>query len=168
MAHEIESIFYVGETPWHGLGHKVVEAPSTREAIVMAGLDWRVRTEPVFLKDGRAGQYRELARRQINADDLARYVIKVAGHGDKKFEDLASVTQARVESMFERFVHGHGHEVVGVAGTWWAAYNAVTEEMAHNTRAGGDAKYQSLWFGDNARRNRLALETAIEMAEVAA
>lgn len=47
MAHEIESMMYAGETPWHGLGTKVDEAPSSADAIRLAGLDWDVVQSPV-------------------------------------------------------------------------------------------------------------------------
>lgn len=50
MAHEIESMFFVGETPWHGLGQRVDSEITTGEAIKKAGLDWSVRTEPVYCK----------------------------------------------------------------------------------------------------------------------
>ena len=54
MAHAVESMFYVGETPWHGLGTKVDEsvASSIPLAIKAAGLDWRVEKLPVFTSDG--------------------------------------------------------------------------------------------------------------------
>lgn len=48
MSHEVESMFYVNETPWHGLGVKLESAPTTREAIVAAGLDWEVGQRPLF------------------------------------------------------------------------------------------------------------------------
>jgi phage/plasmid-like protein (TIGR03299 family) len=48
MAHEVESMIYVGETPWHRLGRRFMEAPSLEEALVAAGLDWTVTAEPVF------------------------------------------------------------------------------------------------------------------------
>ncbi len=51
MAHELESMFYVKETPWHGLGTRLDEAPMTvEEAIAHAGLDWGVRVEPLYYK----------------------------------------------------------------------------------------------------------------------
>jgi phage/plasmid-like protein (TIGR03299 family) len=52
MAHLVENIFYVGDTPWHGLGQKIDEAPTVEAAIIAAGLDWTVDLKPVFLEDG--------------------------------------------------------------------------------------------------------------------
>lgn len=48
MSANVESMFYVRETPWHGLGTRVVEAPSSAEALIMAGLDWSVVQEPIY------------------------------------------------------------------------------------------------------------------------
>ena len=42
MAANVEKMFYVRETPWHGLGTKVMEAPASEEALKIAGLDWKV------------------------------------------------------------------------------------------------------------------------------
>ena len=54
MAHEVESMFYVGERnkPWHGLGVCVSQAPSSKEALKLAGLDWNVLKEPIFTDNG--------------------------------------------------------------------------------------------------------------------
>ena len=41
-------MFYVRETPWHGLGTRVQEAPSSSEALIKAGLDWNVVQEPIY------------------------------------------------------------------------------------------------------------------------
>lgn len=51
MAAEVENMFYVRETPWHGLGTRVMEAPDSGQALEMAGLNWEVLQEPVYTKD---------------------------------------------------------------------------------------------------------------------
>lgn len=53
MAANVESMFFVGrETPWHGLGTSIKEAPTSKEAIIYAGLNWNVIQEDVFTEDG--------------------------------------------------------------------------------------------------------------------
>ena len=44
MAHELlnnDAMFYVGQTPWHGLGEKLEIAPNTEEALQLAKLNWQ-------------------------------------------------------------------------------------------------------------------------------
>ena len=36
------------ETPWHGLGTKVMKAPDSEGALIAAGLNWNVIQEPIF------------------------------------------------------------------------------------------------------------------------
>lgn len=48
MAALVENMFYVREVPWHGLGVRVEEAPTSSEAIELAGLNWTVKSEPIF------------------------------------------------------------------------------------------------------------------------
>ena len=43
MAANVETMFYVREKPWHGLGTNVEEAPTSKEALIAAGLNWNVR-----------------------------------------------------------------------------------------------------------------------------
>ena len=52
MPANIETMFYVREKPWHGLGTEVQEAPTSADALLYAGLDWLVVQEDVYLKDG--------------------------------------------------------------------------------------------------------------------
>lgn len=51
MSAEIETMFYTREKPWHGLGVHVEEAPTSQQALSLAGLDWNVEQEPIFTSD---------------------------------------------------------------------------------------------------------------------
>src|SRR4051794_31311156 len=73
MAHLIENMFSVRETPWHRLGSVVQEAPTAEEAIRLAGLDWSVGLEPVSLADGREAP----ARATVRSSD--RSILGVVG-----------------------------------------------------------------------------------------
>ena len=42
MSANVESMFYVGEMPWHKEGTLLKEPPNTIAAIKQAGLDWEV------------------------------------------------------------------------------------------------------------------------------
>lgn len=53
MAANVESMFYVRKAPWHGLGTKVQEAPDSKRALVLAGLDWKVKQMPVYTGDNK-------------------------------------------------------------------------------------------------------------------
>ena len=48
MAANVETMFSVREKPWHGLGTIVKEAPTSADAIRLAGLDWSVVQEPIY------------------------------------------------------------------------------------------------------------------------
>ena len=52
MAALVESLFYVRETPWHGQGIRVEDAPTSEDAIRLAGLNWEVEQKPIYLADG--------------------------------------------------------------------------------------------------------------------
>lgn len=54
MVANVETMFYTREKPWHGLGIRVAEAPSSEEALRLAGLDWQVKQEPVYTDTGEA------------------------------------------------------------------------------------------------------------------
>lgn len=51
MAHEVETMAYAGEIPWHGIGTLVknpADAVSPQRFMELAGLDWEVTKVPVF------------------------------------------------------------------------------------------------------------------------
>ncbi len=52
MSANVETMFYVREKPWHGLGVEVKEVPTSADALVYAGLDWEVMQENVYTEGG--------------------------------------------------------------------------------------------------------------------
>ena len=52
MSANVETMFYVREKPWHGLGTMVAEAPASADALIWAGLDWQVLQKNVQTEDG--------------------------------------------------------------------------------------------------------------------
>ena len=52
MAANVETMFYVREKPWHGLGTCVEEAPTSADALRLAGLDWEVKQRSIQVCGG--------------------------------------------------------------------------------------------------------------------
>lgn len=51
MPANVETMFYVRKTPWHGLGVNVDKALSSKEALEKSGLNWEVIQKPILTKD---------------------------------------------------------------------------------------------------------------------
>lgn len=51
MSAEIETMFFTREMPWHGLGVRVEESPTSADALHLAGLDWTVEQRPIFVEE---------------------------------------------------------------------------------------------------------------------
>jgi len=330
MAHEVENMMYVGEKPWHGLGVELKDPPTTEEAIRLSGLDWSVRTDPVYrmvadsdqqptsefeevnaqvviresdntvlgivgptytplqnieafdwfqafldsglasietagsLRDGqrvwimakilapnsvivdgdeiekklllvnghdgklaaRAGfsptrvvcantlewalqdersslikvrhtakikenidelrevmnlvnqqfeagaeQYR-LLERDISITDLEKYIKVVFKLQPKKNQVIDSSTVTVGEDEMKRtmgkiiplFESGRGSDIKGVRGTWWGAYNAISEHLTWERGKSQDNRINNLWFDQGRRLNKTALVTALKMS----
>jgi len=52
MAANVETMFYTREKPWHGLGTRVEESPTSADALQLAGLFWKVLQEPIYTDVG--------------------------------------------------------------------------------------------------------------------
>ena len=54
MAHQLldDTMFYVGETPWHKLGAPLDNPPTIEEAVILANLDWEVYKKPTYYFKG--------------------------------------------------------------------------------------------------------------------
>jgi len=67
----------------------------------------------------------------------------------------------KIQDLFET---GIGASYKPIRGSWWAAYNAVTEHLTHHRGRTTDTRTKSLWFGDSAKVVGRSLEVALEMA----
>lgn len=72
MAANVETMFYTREKPWHGLGTKVEEAPTSADALRLAGLDWQVIQEPIYTDTGE-----KISGYKANVRDNDRKVLGV-------------------------------------------------------------------------------------------
>ena len=52
MPANVETMFYVREAPWHGLGVRVESALNSEDALVMSGLNWNVIQKPIMTTSG--------------------------------------------------------------------------------------------------------------------
>lgn len=52
MAANVETMFYTRTKPWHGLGTMVMETPTSKAALELAGLDWKVIQKALKTADG--------------------------------------------------------------------------------------------------------------------
>ena len=51
MSHNVETMAYTNEAPWHGLGLKVDNAQSVDQMMKAAKINWKVNKEPLFLEN---------------------------------------------------------------------------------------------------------------------
>ncbi|WPC35488.1 DUF932 domain-containing protein [Acinetobacter sp. YWS30-1] len=57
MAHQIEQMAYVGETPWHGLGNQLTQNQPIEVWAKQAGMDWRIESSDVsYMAKNERGQ----------------------------------------------------------------------------------------------------------------
>lgn len=75
MAANVETMFFTREKPWHGLGTRVEQAPTSADALKLAGLDWRVIQEPILTQRGEV-----IAGFKLNVRDYDNKVLGVVSN----------------------------------------------------------------------------------------
>jgi len=76
MAHQIESMAYVGQTPWHGLGNALEPRQPLEVWLDQAGMNWTIEASPVCFQagcSGSPGELREFSDKRVlyRSDTLA-------------------------------------------------------------------------------------------------
>lgn len=57
MAHQVEQMAYVGDTPWHGLGNQLTQHQPIEVWAKQAGMDWRIESSDVsYMAQNERGQ----------------------------------------------------------------------------------------------------------------
>ncbi|OIU87035.1 DUF932 domain-containing protein [Acinetobacter sp. AR2-3] len=57
MAHQLEQMAYIGDTPWHGLGNQLTQNQSIEIWAQQAGMDWRIESSNVsYMAQNERGQ----------------------------------------------------------------------------------------------------------------
>ena len=57
MAHQVEQMAYVGDTPWHGLGNQLTQNQPIEVWAKQAGMDWRIESSDVsYMAQNERGQ----------------------------------------------------------------------------------------------------------------
>jgi phage/plasmid-like protein (TIGR03299 family) len=105
--------------------------------------------------------YQKLAHRDINQNDVVKYVKLALGVTDPKPSTRMLNT---IEEILRLHEEGKGANIPGVRGTLWGAYNAFTEYLSYQRGHSIDARLDSLWYGEGRRMNQTALDAALAMA----
>lgn len=96
MSANVETMFYTREKPWHGLGTKVEDAPTSVDALRLAGLDWNVVQESIFTETGDV-----IAGYKANIRDRDRKILGVVS-------DRYKIIQNREAFAFTDTLLGYG------------------------------------------------------------
>ena len=119
MAAEVETMFYVREKPWHGLGTRVMEAPTSKEALILSGLNWKVEQEPIYteyneLIEGYKANIRNTDRKPLGVvsnkykviqnDEAFAFTDALLGEG-VKYETAGSLKDGKTVWMLARLPH---------------------------------------------------------------
>ena len=125
MSHEVETMAFAHETPWHGLGNRVDETLTHKEMLVAAGLDWSVSKRPMSFQaaDGRRvelpGQY-QLVRdsddqplspvgsryKPVQNEEALRFFERFIEAGQAKLETAGSLRKGKVVWCLANLGHG--------------------------------------------------------------
>jgi phage/plasmid-like protein (TIGR03299 family) len=107
--------------------------------------------------------YMLLARKNITKALFTQYVTKVFSLKNGS-ETEKTKTSKVLEKMTKLFETGAGQDLSLVRGTYWAAYNAVTDHLTHSAGYDANKRLESSHLGESARINAKALDLALIMA----
>lgn len=110
-------------------------------------------------------KFQTLARKSFKDGELTSYIEEMVP-APASAGDIALSNMRERRKVAERLTHeGRGNDRAGVRGTWWAAYNGMTELLDH---VGGwrssENRMKDVVFGNRASRKSQALIAALAYA----
>lgn len=109
-----------------------------------------------------AEQYKFLTTKAINKKDLEKYIeviFKTNPNGSERDKSRDKKMKEMITNLFE---NGAGQHLKTAKGTYWGAYNAVTEYLTHEYGREGDSRLYSNWYSKASKVNEEALKVAVE------
>lgn len=111
-----------------------------------------------------ADQYKKLANTSINKSDLEKYVeivFETRPNGNEREQSRDKKMKEIITRLFE---NGAGQHLKSARGTYWGAYNAVTEYLSHEYGTNEESRLHANWFGSVLKTNEEALTVALKEA----
>ena len=105
-------------------------------------------------------QYRMLANREINSKDFEKFVKMVF----KLDESKDGSGKRLMNSIVPLFEVGRGNDMKEIKGTYWAAFNAVSEHLQYFKGNDQQVRMDNLWFGSSKTTLENALQIAVKIA----
>lgn len=103
MAHNLESMAWTNEVPWHGLGARVDDKISVKDMLKAAKLDWRVEKQPIYqIPNGREMDARAIDGFYALTRDRDNAVMDIVG------SKYVPVQNDEAFSFFNEFVQAGG------------------------------------------------------------
>lgn len=101
---------------------------------------------------------------EANTQMVADMIIRHKQREEQAREAEKNLLESVIDQTIENFEAGKGTDNARSRGSYWTAYNAVNEYLNYSRGHTEDTRLNSLWFGQNATANKLALDTATVMA----
>lgn len=115
-------------------------------------------------------QYKEmanfLATKKATSANVIQYLNSVFPHSNTKGKEVKAYDELSptAKQSFDILETQPGADLA--PGTWWQALNSVTYMTDHVLGRTADARLTSAWYGHNAKRKIVAVNSAINMAEM--
>ena len=106
--------------------------------------------------------YKKLTKCQVSLADIKQYVTVVFGLKEESERKREPESLTKIIDLFE---HGRGNDLPSIKGSAWALYNASAEYAQYFQGRTEESRLNNIWFGQGFSRNKVALQTALELVE---